>query len=376
MADGRKEERKKERDTDQLSTASDVLAAAAREEAARKAAAGAAKPPAKEAAANERPVAAAKAGSKRSSNSSGSGTAGVMVEACPGCGRLVLPDVLRASLQVCPLCGYHRPLSALERIAQLADLGSWSEVGPELQSLDPLSFSDLRPYPDRVREAQAKTGLQEAFVGGRCSIAQQPAALGVLDFRFLGGSMGSVVGEAFVRLVGRAVTDNVPLVVVASSGGARMQEGIISLMQMAKTVVALEGLRESGLPFISVLADPTTGGVLASFATLADIVIAEPGAFLSFAGPRVIEQTTREKLPEGFGRAEEALAFGQVDLVVARGELKKTIATLILLLRGGDKKRVELSGPDEEKSWWRSGTLGRALARVGELTGPARRWLR
>lgn len=304
------------------------------------------------------------------------GPEALRVGACPHCERLVLPEVLKSSLNVCPLCGYHRPLSALERIAQLADLGSWSEVGAELQPLDPLGFRDLRPYMDRIRAAQAATGLREAFVGGRCSILQQPAALGVLDFRFLGGSMGSVVGEAIVRLVNRAVADRVTLVMVTSSGGARMQEGILSLMQMAKTVVALEDLRESRLPFISVLADPTTGGVLASFATLADVIIAEPGAFLSFAGPRVIEQTTREKLPEGFGRSEESLSYGQVDMVVPRTELKKRIAALMVLLQGGEETRVRKAGSDEKGPWWRSGALGRTVARAGELARPARRWLR
>jgi acetyl-CoA carboxylase carboxyl transferase subunit beta len=294
---------------------------------------------------------------------------------CPSCDRPVQAAALQAALRVCPSCSYHHPISASERLALLADPHSWRAVAGELRPLDPLSFFDIRPYSDRLLEAQDETGLAEALLAGRCTIGHRRVALGIMDFRFLGGSMGSVVGETFVRLVARAVEDGVPLVVVAASGGARMQEGILSLMQMAKTVVALESLSRSGLPFISVLTHPTTGGVLASFATLADVILAEPGAFLTFTGPRVIEQTTREKLPPGFGSAESNFDHGQIDMVVPRAKLKERLAHLLALFEGGDTNGLEPVQPDTAALSRGSGPVARALAGAKKLALSPGRWL-
>jgi acetyl-CoA carboxylase carboxyl transferase subunit beta len=295
---------------------------------------------------------------------------------CPSCQRPVEQGALRAALYVCPLCSYHQPIGAQERLSQLADPHSWRQVAAELRSTDPLSFFDTRPYPERLTEAQDATGLSEAFLAGRCTIGHRRAALGILDFRFLGGSMGSVVGETFARLVQRAVDDRVPLVTVVASGGARMQEGILSLMQMAKTTMALDALERARLPYVSVLTHPTTGGVLASFSTLADVILAEPGTLLTFAGPRVIEQTTREKLPPGFGSAESNLEHGQIDMVVPRAQLRERIASLLMLLEGGDTSGTEPVQPDQTLVPWGSRPLARALAGVKKLAGTPRRWLR
>jgi len=208
-------------------------------------------------------------------------------------------------------------------------------VAEEFRPGDPLEFFDLKAYPERVADAQAATKMTEAFLAVLCEIGGHPAALGVLDFHFMGGSMGSVVGERFCWLATAAVEREMPMVVVAASGGARMQEGLFSLMQMAKTLVAVQMLNEARLPYITILTHPTTGGVFASFSTVADVIVAEPGAVMSFAGARVIEQTTREKLPPGFGSSESQLAHGQVDLVVDRRHLKETLAQLLSLLGKG-----------------------------------------
>jgi acetyl-CoA carboxylase carboxyl transferase beta subunit len=256
-------------------------------------------------------------------------------ERCKRCSSLLVEGELERSLNVCPHCGYHYPLRAPARVAQLADEGTVQTVAEEYRPGDPLQFIDLKGYPERVSEAQAATGLTEAMLAVLCEIGGHPSALGVLDFHFMGGSMGSVVGERFSRLARTAVEREMPLVVVAASGGARMQEGLFSLMQMAKTVVSVQMLNEARLPYITILTHPTTGGVFASFSTVADIIIAEPGAVMSFAGARVIEQTTREKLPPGFGSSESQLAHGQVDLVIDRRELKGTLTRLLALLKKG-----------------------------------------
>jgi acetyl-CoA carboxylase carboxyl transferase subunit beta len=256
------------------------------------------------------------------------------VERCKKCSQPLSAAELEQALRVCPHCGYHYPLSAPARIAQLADPGSTRPVGEELRPADPLEFFDTRPYPERVSEAQAETGMSEAFSALLCRSAGRPVALGILDFRFMGGSMGSVVGERFYRLVQAALEVRAPLVVVAASGGARMQEGLFSLMQMAKTVVAIQMLREARLPYITVLTHPTTGGVLASFCTVADVIMAEPKATIRFAGARVIEQTTREKLPPGYDLSEAILSYGQLDMIVERRELKDTLARTLNLLLG------------------------------------------
>jgi acetyl-CoA carboxylase carboxyl transferase subunit beta len=257
-------------------------------------------------------------------------------ERCKKCGVPLEEGELERSLRVCPHCSYHYPLPARTRVEQLADGDTVSFIAEELRTADPLEFFDLRPYPERFSEAQPETGLTEALLAVLCEISGRPAALGVMDFRFMGGSMGSVVGERFYRLVQAAVERRMPLVVVAASGGARMQEGLFSLMQMAKTVVAVQMLSEARLPFVSILTHPTTGGVLASFATIADVIMAEPGAVMRFAGARIIEQTTREKLPPDFGSSESQLAHGQIDLVVDRRQLKEHVARCLSLLVGGE----------------------------------------
>jgi acetyl-CoA carboxylase carboxyl transferase beta subunit len=250
---------------------------------------------------------------------------------CPKCDSHYRDDELEATLYVCGHCGHHFPVSARERIEQLADPGSFAEEAAELRSEDPLEFFDLRPYTERLAEAELKTGLGDAMVIGQGSIDGHACELAVMDFAFMGGSMGSVVGEKFSRACDGAITRGVPLVSVAASGGARMQEGILALMQVPKTVAAVEDLHDARTPFISVLAHPTTGGLLASFASLGDVLIAEPGALMSFAGPRVVQQTTREKLPDDFGLAESNYRFGHLDAVVPRPELKPTIARLLRL---------------------------------------------
>jgi len=255
---------------------------------------------------------------------------------CPSCkDGAQLADV-RGNLFVCPYCGFHARVTANERVRQLADPDSFNELWPTVRTLDPLGFADLEAYPDRVREAQAKTGLSEAIITGSATVEGTACVLAVMDFGFLGGSMGSVVGEKLWRCAELAAAQDLPLVAVCSSGGARMQEGILSLMQMAKTSCAVDVVNESGTPFVAILVDPCTGGVVASFATLADICIAEPGALLSFSGPRVIAETTREPLPEGFGTAERNLELGHLDAVVSRKDLKTKVGSYLRLLEGGD----------------------------------------
>jgi acetyl-CoA carboxylase carboxyl transferase beta subunit len=250
---------------------------------------------------------------------------------CPSCGSHYRDEELQRNLRVCPQCGHHFPVRARERIEQLADPGSFVEEDAELRSADVLEFFDLRPYTERLAEAEVETGLGDAIVTGAASVEGEGCRLAVMDFAFMGGSMGSVVGEKFVRVCDRASEAGVPLVSVSASGGARMQEGILALMQLPKTVCAIEELHEAGGSLLSILAHPTTGGVLASFASLGDVVLAEPGALMSFAGPRVVAQTTREKLPDDFGLAESNYRFGHLDGIVERSELRPTIAKLLRL---------------------------------------------
>jgi acetyl-CoA carboxylase carboxyl transferase beta subunit len=250
---------------------------------------------------------------------------------CPKCDSHYRDDELESAQFVCAHCNHHFPVPARKRIDQLADPGSFVEEAAELRSEDPLSFFDLRPYAERLAEAELKTGLGDAMVIGQATLDGYGCELAVMDFAFMGGSMGSVVGEKFSRACDGAIDRGVPLISVAASGGARMQEGILALMQVPKTVAAVEDLHDSRTPFISVLAHPTTGGLLASFASLGDVLIAEPGALMSFAGPRVVQQTTREKLPEDFGLAESNYRFGHLDAVVPRAELRPTLAKLMRL---------------------------------------------
>jgi acetyl-CoA carboxylase carboxyl transferase subunit beta len=254
---------------------------------------------------------------------------------CPRCGSHYRDDELERALRVCPQCGHHFPVRARDRIAQLADAGTFVEEDAGLRSADPLGFFDLRPYTDRLAEAEMTTGLGDAIVTGGAAIERRACELAVMDFAFMGGSMGSTVGEKLVRACERAAGRGVPLVSVTASGGARMQEGILSLMQMPKTVCAVDAMRESRAAFISVLAHPTTGGVLASFASLGDVIVAEPGALMSFAGPRVVQQVTREKLPDDFGHSEANSRHGHVDAIMPRSELRPYLGRLLALFADG-----------------------------------------
>jgi acetyl-CoA carboxylase carboxyl transferase subunit beta len=250
---------------------------------------------------------------------------------CPSCHSHYRDDELEQSLWVCAQCGHHFPMRARARIAWLADAGSWVEEAADLHSEDPLGFFDLRPYSERLAEAEMNTGLGDAMVIGQAAIDGRGCELAVMDFSFMGGSMGSVTGEKFSRACDSATARGVPLISITSSGGARMQEGILSLMQLPKTVAAVEDLHDAGLAMISVMAHPTTGGVLASFATLGDVLLAEPDALMSFAGPRVVESITREKLSDDFGKAEQNLRFGNIDAIVPRAELRATLSQLLRL---------------------------------------------
>jgi acetyl-CoA carboxylase carboxyl transferase subunit beta len=251
---------------------------------------------------------------------------------CPACEQMIFHRDLERGLHVCPHCGHHMRLSAQARLDATFDPG-WQRIELPKAPADPLRFRDQRRYSDRLKEAQAKTNLDDAVIVGHGAIEGRRAVLAAFEFSFMGGSMGAAVGEALVTAARLAVLQDSPLIVFTASGGARMQEGAISLMQMPRTVIATRMVKEAGLPYITVLTDPTTGGVTASFAMLGDIQIAEPGALIGFAGARVIEQTVREKLPEGFQRAEYLLEHGILDMVVKRSEMRATLARLISLLR-------------------------------------------
>jgi acetyl-CoA carboxylase carboxyl transferase subunit beta len=250
---------------------------------------------------------------------------------CPSCGSHYRDDELAETLWVCSHCGHHFPMRASARIHWYADADSFHEEAADVRSDDPLDFFDLRPYAERLSEAELNTGMGEAIVIGQATIDGHPVELSVMDFKFMGGSMGSAVGEKFSRACDSAIERGVPLVSVTSSGGARMQEGILSLMQLPKTVCAVEDLHDAHLPMITVMAHPTTAGVLASFASLGDVTIAEPGALIAFTGPRVVQQTTREKLPEDFGLAEQNLRFGHLDAIVPRAEQREYLVRLLRL---------------------------------------------
>jgi acetyl-CoA carboxylase carboxyl transferase subunit beta len=251
---------------------------------------------------------------------------------CNECGEILQSKVLKDNLMVCPECSFHFRMSAADRIRLLTDEGSFDEYAEDLVSTDPLEFDDLKPYKNRLRSAAGSTGLRDAFVIGRAKLGGVPYHLGVFEFKFMGGSMGVVVGEKVTRLFEGALKDKLPAVVVSASGGARMQEGILSLMQMAKSTALIYQLRNEGIPYISILTDPTTGGVAASFAMLGDVIVAEPRALIGFAGPRVIEQTIRQSLPEGFQRSEFLLKHGFVDRIVARKELPGELRQWMLRL--------------------------------------------
>ena len=248
---------------------------------------------------------------------------------CNHCREIVYRKEVDRNNKVCPKCDYHFPISVSERISMLVDLGTFKEWDPEVEPQDPLQFHDSRSYRDRLKSQQEKTGRKDAIVIGEGVINGHKVVLGVFDFSFMGGSMGSVVGEKICRAVDRAVAARAPLVLVTTSGGARMQEGILSLVQMAKTSAAVAKLGKARLPLISILADPTFGGVTASVAMLGDVITAEPKALIGFAGPRVIEQTIKQQLPDEFQRAEFLLEHGMIDMIVERKRLKETLSTLL-----------------------------------------------
>jgi len=252
-------------------------------------------------------------------------------EICPSCGERIFIKDLDARLRVCPKCGHHFRLPALDRIALLAD-GDYEEIAENLTTGDPLGWSDRVPYREKTQNDRTKSGLLEAIIVGFCTIEHIPTGLGVMDFNFRGGTMGGVVGEKVTLLVEECARRRVPCVLVTASGGARMEEGMIGLMQLAKTSAAVERFGELGLPLVSVLTDPTTGGVSASYGFQGDIVIAESGAAIGFAGRRVIDQTIRQKLPEGFQTAEFLLEHGQVDMVVRRADMKAALANVLRFL--------------------------------------------
>ena len=253
---------------------------------------------------------------------------------CPGCREIAFRKEVERNLNVCPKCGFHHRLTVEQRLSITIDRGTWRELFEDLAAGDPLEFQDSKPYPQRLAQARRASGRNDAVVTGVGKIEGHPAALAVMDFAFMGGSMGTVVGEKIARLIDHAVKHRLGVVVFCSSGGARMQEGVLSLMQMAKVAGAIGRLRDAHLPYLAVLCDPTTGGVAASFAMLGDLDLAEPGALIGFAGRRVIEQTTNQVLPEGFQSAEFLIAHGMLDAIVPRAQMRATLARLLGMLAG------------------------------------------
>jgi acetyl-CoA carboxylase carboxyl transferase subunit beta len=251
---------------------------------------------------------------------------------CDGCKEIIYKKEIEKNLQVCPKCNYHFRIGARERLRLLVDEGSFTEMDAHLISVDPLHFKDAMSYKDRLKENRKKSSLNEAVISGDALIKSHPVSLIIMEFFFMGGSMGSVVGEKISRAAERALEQQQPFVAIAASGGARMQEGILSLMQMAKVSASIGRLKENGIPYISILCDPTFGGVTASFATLGDIIIAEPKSLIGFAGPRVIEQTIKQPLPDNFQRADFLLEHGQIDIVVDRKNMRDILARLFDLL--------------------------------------------
>ncbi len=264
---------------------------------------------------------------------------------CTHCHEMIHAQELKDNKHCCPKCSTHYRLSGSQRVQLLADEGSFKELFTNLKPTDPLHFVDSEPYEKRLEEAQKKTGRDEAVIVGECCLNGMDVALGVLDFSFMAGSMGSVVGEKLTLLIEHALENKLPLIIVSASGGARMQESILSLMQMAKTSAALAKLHEAAIPYISVLTNPTTGGVTASFASLGDVILAEPDALIAFAGPRVVEQTIGQKLPAGAQRSEFLLDKGMVDCIVSRHELKDRLSLLLRFLVGNEREELFLNSP-------------------------------
>ncbi|MGD9741669.1 MAG: acetyl-CoA carboxylase, carboxyltransferase subunit beta [Dongiaceae bacterium] len=262
-------------------------------------------------------------------------------EKCPGCGQMIFHRELEANLRVCTQCGHHLRLTWQKRLGLLFDDGAFGRIELARTDPDPLKFRDRKRYGERLKESQAKTGEQDAIVVAHGTMGGLKTVIAAFNFDFMGGSMGAAVGDGLIAAARLAVAEKAPLIVIPASGGARMQEGIISLMQMPRSIIAVDEVKEAGLPYIVLLSDPTTGGVSASFAMLGDIAVAEPGAVIGFAGARVIEETIREKLPEGFQRSEYLLEHGMVDLVVPRAELRETLIRILRLLR---QPRLDATG--------------------------------
>ncbi len=284
---------------------------------------------------------------------------------CPDCQSQIFNRQLERNLRVCPTCAHHFRMSIGERIDLLLDDGSFVERDAGLESGDPLGFHDQKPYPDRLEASQVKTGLRDAAVWGIGRIDGQTVAIGIFDFRFMGGSMGSVVGEKVARCFEAALAERIPAIVISASGGARMQEGTLSLLQLAKTTAPLTRLDAAGVPFVSVLTDPTTGGVLASFASLGDLILAEPKALIGFAGARVASGTVGEELPEGFQTAEFLLEHGFVDQVVPRAELRAVLSRALRLLPVAPVEDG-WQGTGEARGWGPIGVLSGIAERFGD----------
>lgn len=288
---------------------------------------------------------------------------------CAGCGEILYTERLHQNLGVCPDCGHHTRISANRYLEILLDDGSFEETDADMRSGDPLHFSDLKPYSQRLIAAEKKVGRPSGVITGAGRIGGTPVALAVMDFRFIGGSMGSVVGEKIARAARLALDRRLPLIVLSASGGARMQEGIFSLMQMAKTSGVLARIHEAGLPYISVLTDPTTGGVTASYAMLGDVNLAEPGSLIGFAGPRVIEETIRQELPAGFQRAEFLLEHGMVDQVVDRRELRSTLSRVLRHMLGAPALALD----DNVQGAGGTNGNGNGASDTGEAVAPSGR---
>jgi len=270
---------------------------------------------------------------------------------CEACKEMIYKKEVLRNANVCPKCNYHFRIDARQRLRMLLDDGTYEEFDTDITPKDALGFRDSKPYASRLTEYQERTGLRDAFISCKASIDGRPVVIGTMEYGFMGGSMGSVVGEKVTRCAERALRERVPLIIVSCSGGARMQEGALSLMQMAKISAALARLAEAGLPYISILTDPTTGGVTASFAMLGDLNIAEPRALIGFAGPRVIEQTIRQVLPEGFQRSEFLLDHGMLDMVVERTQLRQVLAACLDFMMPGEGRveaahRAAVAGPE------------------------------
>lgn len=287
----------------------------------------------------------------KSNNDAKSGVPEGLWTKCNGCDEVLYKQELTSNLEVCPKCGYHHNISARRRLESLFDNGEFTPIGENLKPVDMLKFRDTKKYKDRINESQKTSGEGEALLVGKGTVLIQPAVIAVFEYNFMAGSMGSVVGERFALGVDEAIKAKCPFICVCASGGARMQESLFSLMQMAKTSSSLAELSDAELPYISVLTNPTMGGVSASLAMLGDIIVAEPNALIGFAGPRVIESTVREKLPEGFQRSEFLLEHGAIDLIISRVRMKKLLARLMAQLMKSDQ--LPVAGHVQHiPSWW------------------------